>query len=64
MEQRANGSSSSQTTTPMLALNEVFIGESHAARVSYYDVQVDNRPMTKQKSSGMTICTGTGSTSW
>uniref|UniRef100_A0A183BV71 NAD(+) kinase n=1 Tax=Globodera pallida TaxID=36090 RepID=A0A183BV71_GLOPA len=47
-----------------LALNEVFIGESHAARVSYYDVQVDNGPMTKQKSSGMTICTGTGSTSW
>uniref|UniRef100_A0A1I8B7T5 NAD(+) kinase n=1 Tax=Meloidogyne hapla TaxID=6305 RepID=A0A1I8B7T5_MELHA len=47
-----------------LALNEVFIGESHAARVSYYDVQVDNGPMTKQKSSGMTICTGTGSSSW
>lgn len=49
---------------PMLALNEVFIGESHAARVSYYEVQVDNGPMLKQKSSGMTVCTGTGSTSW
>ncbi|KAF7635793.1 hypothetical protein Mgra_00004706 [Meloidogyne graminicola] len=47
-----------------LALNEVFIGESHAARVSYYDVQIDNGPLTKQKSSGMTICTGTGSSSW
>ncbi|KAL3085062.1 hypothetical protein niasHS_010131 [Heterodera schachtii] len=51
-------------TSHRLALNEVFIGESHAARVSYYDVQVDNGPLTKQKSSGMTICTGTGSTSW
>uniref|UniRef100_A0A915NWE7 NAD(+) kinase n=1 Tax=Meloidogyne floridensis TaxID=298350 RepID=A0A915NWE7_9BILA len=51
-------------TSRWLALNEVFIGESHAARVSYYDVQVDNGPMTKQKSSGMTICTGTGSSSW
>jgi len=47
-----------------LALNEVFIGESHAARVSYYDVQLDDGPLIKQKSSGMTICTGTGSTSW
>jgi NAD+ kinase len=49
---------------PMLALNEVFIGESHAARVSYYDVQIDDGPMLKQKSSGMIACTGTGSTSW
>lgn len=49
---------------PMLALNEVFIGESHAARVSYYEVQIDNGPLLKQKSSGMTVCTGTGSTSW
>uniref|UniRef100_A0A7E4W1K9 NAD(+) kinase n=1 Tax=Panagrellus redivivus TaxID=6233 RepID=A0A7E4W1K9_PANRE len=49
---------------PMLALNEVFIGESHAARVSYYEVQIDDGPMLKQKSSGMTVCTGTGSTSW
>lgn len=47
-----------------LALNEVFVGESHAARVSYYDVQLDDGPLIKQKSSGMTICTGTGSTSW
>lgn len=50
--------------TQKLALNEVFIGESHAARVSYYDVQLDDGPMMKQKSSGITICTGTGSTSW
>ncbi|KAE9548149.1 hypothetical protein FO519_008637 [Halicephalobus sp. NKZ332] len=49
---------------PMLALNEVFIGESHAARVSYYEVQINDGPILKQKSSGMTVCTGTGSTSW
>lgn len=49
---------------PRLALNEVFMGESHAARVSYYDVQINDGPLMKQKSSGMTVCTGTGSTSW
>jgi NAD+ kinase len=49
---------------PRLALNEVFMGESHAARVSYYEIQVDDGPLMKQKSSGVTICTGTGSTSW
>ncbi|TMS37531.1 hypothetical protein L596_004443 [Steinernema carpocapsae] len=51
-------------TDPILALNEVFIGESHAARVSYYEVQIDDGPFVKQKSSGITVCTGTGSTSW
>lgn len=51
-------------TEPMLALNEVFIGESHAAKVSYYEVQIDDGPMLKQKSSGLVACTGTGSTSW
>ncbi|VDK31132.1 unnamed protein product [Gongylonema pulchrum] len=49
---------------PLLALNDVFIGESHAARVSYYDVQIDDGPVMRQKSSGLTVCTGTGSTSW
>uniref|UniRef100_A0A0N5BEW1 NAD(+) kinase n=1 Tax=Strongyloides papillosus TaxID=174720 RepID=A0A0N5BEW1_STREA len=47
-----------------LALNEVFIGETHAARVSYYELQIDGGPMLKQKSSGLTVCTGTGSSSW
>ncbi|VDM59353.1 unnamed protein product [Angiostrongylus costaricensis] len=49
---------------PVLALNEVFIGESLSSRVSYYEIQIDNGKMTKQKSSGIAICTGTGSTSW
>lgn len=46
------------------ALNEVFVGETLSARVSYYELSVDNNQMTKMKSSGLTICTGTGSTSW
>ena len=46
------------------ALNEVFVGETLSARVSYYELSVDNNRMTKMKSSGLTVCTGTGSTSW
>ncbi|KAL8600736.1 hypothetical protein ACOMHN_057324 [Nucella lapillus] len=49
---------------PVLALNEVFIGESLSSRVSYYEFSVDDGPREKQKSSGVTICTGTGSSSW
>ncbi|XP_074640490.1 NAD kinase 2, mitochondrial-like isoform X1 [Tubulanus polymorphus] len=49
---------------PVLALNEVFMGESLSARVSYNEISVDDCPPEKQKSSGVTVCTGTGSTSW
>ncbi|XP_041358859.1 NAD kinase 2, mitochondrial-like [Gigantopelta aegis] len=49
---------------PVLALNEVFIGESLSSRVSYYELSVNDMPREKQKSSGITICTGTGSSSW
>ncbi|CAG2210797.1 NADK [Mytilus edulis] len=49
---------------PIVALNEVFIGEAHSSRVSYYEMKVDDEPHMKEKSSGITICTGTGSTSW
>ncbi|XP_076462186.1 NAD kinase 2, mitochondrial-like [Babylonia areolata] len=49
---------------PVLALNEVFVGESLSSRVSYYEFSVDDGPREKQKSSGVTICTGTGSSSW
>jgi len=51
-------------TLPFLALNEVYIGESLSSRVSYYELQTDDQERVKQKSSGITICTGTGSTSW
>ncbi|ESP03437.1 hypothetical protein LOTGIDRAFT_137351, partial [Lottia gigantea] len=33
-------------------------------RVSYYEIQCDNGAKSKQKSSGVTVCTGTGSSSW
>lgn len=33
-------------------------------RVSYYKMSIDNQPFFKQKSSGIILCTGTGSTSW
>lgn len=46
------------------ALNEVFVGETLSARVSYYELSVDSSAMSKMKSSGLTVCTGTGSTSW
>lgn len=46
------------------ALNEVFLGETLSARVSYYELSVHNNRLTKMKSSGLTVCTGTGSTSW
>ncbi|XP_067003696.1 NAD kinase 2, mitochondrial [Anabrus simplex] len=49
---------------PVLALNEVFIGENLSARVSYFELNVDGKIRSKVKSSGLCICTGTGSTSW
>ncbi|VDK21980.1 unnamed protein product [Anisakis simplex] len=53
-----------EVVLPELALNEVFIGESLSSRVSYYELQIDDGQPTKQKSSGVNVCTGTGSTSW
>ncbi|KAK4886034.1 hypothetical protein RN001_002305 [Aquatica leii] len=50
---------------PILALNEVFIGESMSARVSYLELCLnDNKTVTNMKCSGLCIATGTGSTSW
>lgn len=43
---------------PELALNDVFMGEIHSSRVSYHEMQVDDRDPVKQKSSGITVCTG------
>lgn len=47
-----------------LALNDVFIAEAHAARTTYYELQIDDQPIRKQKSSGIIVSTGTGSTAW
>ncbi|XP_031590095.1 NAD kinase 2, mitochondrial isoform X1 [Oreochromis aureus] len=65
---------------PVRSLNEIFIGESLSSRVklksfkphvnlllhraSYYEISVDDGPWEKQKSSGLNICTGTGSKAW
>ncbi|XP_065218544.1 NAD kinase 2, mitochondrial isoform X2 [Planococcus citri] len=49
---------------PYLALNEVFIAENSPATVSYLDVSVDDGEYITTKSSGMCICTGSGSSSW
>ncbi|XP_066458523.1 NAD kinase 2, mitochondrial isoform X3 [Eleutherodactylus coqui] len=49
---------------PVRALNEIFIGESLSSRASYYEISVDDGPWEKQKSSGLNVCTGTGSKAW
>ncbi|XP_028274061.1 NAD kinase 2, mitochondrial isoform X2 [Parambassis ranga] len=49
---------------PIRSLNEIFIGESLSSRASYYEMSVDDGPWEKQKSSGLSICTGTGSKAW
>ncbi|CAG2117699.1 unnamed protein product, partial [Medioppia subpectinata] len=51
-------------TLPYKALNEVFVGESISSRVSYYEFSANDKKKAKLKSSGLTVCTGTGSTSW
>ncbi|XP_078531077.1 NAD kinase 2, mitochondrial isoform X2 [Lissotriton helveticus] len=53
-----------QHLLPVRALNEVFIGESLSSRASYYEISVDDGPWEKQKSSGLNVCTGTGSKAW
>ncbi|XP_033230805.1 NAD kinase 2, mitochondrial-like isoform X2 [Belonocnema kinseyi] len=50
---------------PWLALNEVFIGEFVAAKRTTLIIQVDNNPQEyKFRSSGLCVCTGSGSRSW
>jgi NAD+ kinase len=63
-ERIENDNKISRYVVPILSLNEVFIGESLSPRVSYYQMSVDDGPFFRQKSSGIIICTGTGSTSW
>lgn len=33
-------------------------------RASYYEISIDDGPWEKQKSSGLSVCTGTGSKAW
>lgn len=55
---------SEHSVLPVRSLNEIFIGESLSSRASYYEISVDDGPWEKQKSSGLSICTGTGSKAW
>ncbi|XP_065834739.1 NAD kinase 2, mitochondrial-like [Oscarella lobularis] len=48
----------------VLALNEVFLGESDPSQTSYLEVVINGGDRRKQKSSGMVVCTGSGSTAW
>ncbi|EEB11605.1 NADH kinase, putative [Pediculus humanus corporis] len=50
---------------PVLALNEVFMSEIFAAKISHFEMRLNNsNKSVKIKSSGLCVCTGTGSTSW
>ncbi len=48
---------------PLLALNEVFIANKKAYLISKYKIKFKNYEET-QKSSGLIVSTGTGSTAW
>jgi NAD+ kinase len=49
---------------PVKALNEVFVGERDVSHSSYYEFSHDGSPSERQKSSGLLVYTGSGSTSW
>ncbi|CAH0475704.1 unnamed protein product [Peronospora belbahrii] len=49
---------------PRFALNEVFIAESDASRPSHYNIGIDQHQRESHRSSGILMCTGTGSSAW
>ncbi|XP_076249201.1 NAD kinase 2, mitochondrial [Calliopsis andreniformis] len=53
-----------QRVLPWLALNEIFMGEFLAARPISLIVQVEGQREYRFRSSGICICTGSGSQSW
>ncbi|XP_026989896.1 NAD kinase 2, mitochondrial isoform X2 [Tachysurus fulvidraco] len=61
---RTNETYTSPHLLPVRGLNEIFIGESLSSRASYYEISIDDGPWEKQKSSGLSVCTGTGSKAW
>ncbi|XP_060792063.1 NAD kinase 2, mitochondrial isoform X2 [Neoarius graeffei] len=61
---RTHETYTSPSLLPVRGLNEVFIGESLSSRASYYEISIDDGPWEKQKSSGLSVCTGTGSKAW
>ncbi len=67
-EENIKASRLQKRTLPVLALNEVYLGECVSARVSYFEMTTDtsNPPgeRIKTRNAGICISTGTGSTSW
>ncbi|KAG5317253.1 NAKD2 kinase, partial [Pseudoatta argentina] len=53
-----------QRILPWLALNEVFIAEFMASRRIVLAIQADEEKMFMIRSSGICVCTGSGSRSW
>lgn len=47
-----------------LALNEVFMADLNPARPCTCGLQIDDGPVEVQRSSGVIVCTGSGSTAW
>ena len=62
MEDYTNGSGRGvlgKRILPVLALNEVFLGENLSARVSYLEVKLDEeREFAKTRNSGLCVSTG------
>ena len=64
MEDYTNGSGGGgvllgKRTLPVLALNEVFLGENLSARVSYLEVRLDGEgDFAKTRNSGLCVSTG------
>ena len=54
----------SESVRTIFALNEVFAAERNVGLSSVYRLKADHKFVGKFKSSGMLICTGTGSTGW
>jgi len=48
----------------VLVNSKVYFGECVSARVSYFEVSVNDGERIKTKNAGMCVSTGTGSTSW
>ncbi|KAF8821438.1 Dna-directed Rna polymerase III RPC8 [Cardiosporidium cionae] len=46
------------------AVNDVIIADRNSSRALYAEVQIDKGLKERQKSSGLLICTGTGSSAW
>ena len=63
MTTNQDSSPTTGSSQPLLALNEVFVGERLSARVSFLEMTV-NQITANLKCSGICVSTGSGSTAW